>query len=122
MRSPPVVVSVGSRGDSSFEADANANTGAIPHTFDPFLAPALDRAMKERVPYLHFHSIGLTGAQPGGGRQQTPRVQWASLQGAPQSGGDRLRQCLQDRLRGPPLRSLDPTLPRYARTRAEVLA
>lgn len=80
MRSPPVVVSVGSRGDSSFEADANANTGAIPHTFDPFLAPALDKAMKERVPYLHFHSIGLTGeSNLADARQKTPNVQWASL-------------------------------------------
>eukprot|EP00897_Mesotaenium_endlicherianum_P006366 jgi/Mesen1/5758/ME000292S04841 len=64
-----VVYSVGSQGESSFEADLFALTGAVSHTFDPTLTAGQITDMRAR-PHLKFHDLGFTGRDESGGVRQ----------------------------------------------------
>lgn len=57
----PSVVSIGSRGQTTFEQDVNAVFGVIPTTMDPFLAPAVKRKV-EQIPFLKLSTKGIMGA------------------------------------------------------------
>ncbi|CAI5466976.1 unnamed protein product [Closterium sp. Yama58-4] len=55
----PVVYSIGSFGQYSFEDSIYKLLHVQPHTFDPFLVPATTARM-QNVSCLHFHPIGLS--------------------------------------------------------------
>jgi len=56
----PSVISIGSFGDSSFEADVSQRLHAFSHSFDFSLNPAKKAHMASR-PYLKFYDMGLAG-------------------------------------------------------------
>ncbi|CAI5527015.1 unnamed protein product [Closterium sp. Naga37s-1] len=57
----PVVYSIGSFGQYSFEDSIYKLLHVQPHTFDPFLVPATAARM-QNLSSLHFHPIGLSAA------------------------------------------------------------
>lgn len=75
----PSVVSIGSRGDPSFEQDANHVLGSVADTFDPFIGPPAERFMRN-LSYVQFHSMGLTGeSELAANKAAHPNVQWATV-------------------------------------------
>lgn len=60
-KNPKTVVSVGSRGDTSFEAAVFRGLGARSHTLDFSLDPGVARQVAS-LPFITFHSVGLSGA------------------------------------------------------------
>lgn len=60
--SPPVVVSIGSNGDTSFERDVFHTFGVPSHTFDFSLNPET-RQKVEALPFIRFYPKGLAGEE-----------------------------------------------------------
>lgn len=56
----PLVISVGSAGDASFEFDVSGRLHAFSHTFDFTLGPKQSKRMRSRR-YLKFHNAGIAG-------------------------------------------------------------
>ncbi|GJP33987.1 hypothetical protein CLOM_g18472 [Closterium sp. NIES-68] len=56
----PVVYSVGSDEEYSFEEAMFRKYHSLPYTLDPFLSPQAQARMQQ-LPFLHFHSVGLAG-------------------------------------------------------------
>jgi len=56
----PVAVSIGSRGDTSFEKDLYDRLGAIVHTYDPTMLTPHRKGLAA-LPFLTFHDAGLSG-------------------------------------------------------------
>ncbi|CAI7814553.1 unnamed protein product [Closterium sp. NIES-53] len=54
----PVIYSIGSNGEYTFEQDIAARLHTRPFTFDPFLDPAMEHTMM-RLPFLSFEAVGL---------------------------------------------------------------
>jgi len=60
-KNPKTVVSVGSGGDTSFEAAVFRTLGAHSHTLDFSLTPGVAKAVSA-LPYVTFHPVGLSGS------------------------------------------------------------
>ncbi|CAI5460976.1 unnamed protein product [Closterium sp. Yama58-4] len=58
MPEKPIVYSIGSNGEYTFERDIAARLHTCPFTFDPFLDPAMEHTMM-RLPFLSFEAVGL---------------------------------------------------------------
>ncbi|GJP46090.1 hypothetical protein CLOM_g5421 [Closterium sp. NIES-68] len=54
----PIIYSIGSNGEYTFEQDISARLHSRPFTFDPFLDPVLEQTML-RLPFLSFEAVGL---------------------------------------------------------------
>lgn len=59
---PPVVVSIGSNGDTSFERDVWHTFGVPSHTFD-FSLDEQTRQKVEALPFIKFYPKGLAGEE-----------------------------------------------------------
>lgn len=55
------VVSVGSKGDTSFEKDVQSRLLLRTHTFDPFLSRSAQLSVARARKFITFHKAGLTG-------------------------------------------------------------
>ncbi|CAI5503798.1 unnamed protein product [Closterium sp. Naga37s-1] len=58
MPEKPIIYSIGSNGEYTFERDIAARLHTRPFTFDPFLDPAMEHTMM-RLPFLSFEAVGL---------------------------------------------------------------
>jgi len=98
----PSVISIGSNGDSSFEADVHKRLHAFSHTFD-FTLNATNKARISSHPYLKFYDMGLAGRVRS---QETfahfqrwfPRMKVVTVPQMLRCHGAQVRRLLQNRL------------------------
>ncbi|CAI5492576.1 unnamed protein product, partial [Closterium sp. Naga37s-1] len=88
VQAKPVVYSVGSDEEYSFEESMFRHYRSQPYTLDPFLSPQAQARM-QLLRFLHFHSLGLAGkASLGDYQKWNPNVTFRTLPELMQVGGE----------------------------------